>query len=156
MTAQAGMIFNFLVVIVVHHLWGVIVIMALGAADRLSFAFLNGEMTVPAGSCLIVVDHLLMTSAAIPTVKFLEFGMLEIFWFVIVVALLTGDCLSGAVESVMAGGAGISFATVGAVVKQHVAGAALQIISVGRHRCIPYQAADEGDACSDQQGNCHR
>ncbi len=101
------MIFNFLVFVVIHHIWGVIVIMAIGAADRMNFVFLNGEMTVPAGRCLIVVDLLLMTTAAISRVDFLEFGMLEIFCLILIVTLLARYCPSTILESVRADGTGI-------------------------------------------------
>ena len=106
------MIFNFLVFVVIHHIWGVIVIMAIGAADRMNFVFLNGEMTVPAGRCLIVVDLLLMTTAAISRVDFLEFGMLEIFCLILIVTLLARYRLGGSIESVMAGGTGVCLLTV--------------------------------------------
>ena len=143
------MIFNLLVFVVVHHLGLVIVIMTLGAADRVCFAFLYGQMTIPAGGCLIVIGHLLMTIAAIPTVKFLELVMLEIFWFVVVVTLLARNRLSGPVESVMTGGAGIGYIAVRTVIEKHIAGTAFQIIPVGRDRFIHNQAADDGDAHSD-------
>ena len=106
MTPQTGMVFNLLVFVVVHHLRLVIVIMTLAAADQVRFAFLNGEVTVPAGRSLIVVDNLLMAIAALPSVKFFELTMLEIIWFVVVVTLLAGYRLSGAVERVMASSTG--------------------------------------------------
>ena len=155
MTAQTGMVFNLLVFVVVHHLRLVIVIMTLAAADRVRFAFLNGEVTVPAGSSLIVVDYLLMAIAALSTVKFFEFTMLEIIWFVVVVTLLAGYRLSGAVERVMASGTGIGCVTVSAVIKENIAGTAFQIIPVGCNGFFSDQTAEYGNACRDQQGNGH-
>lgn len=156
MTPQTAMVFNLLVFVVVHHLRLEIVIMTLAAADQVRFAFLNGEMTVPAGSSLIVVDNLLMAIAALSTVKFFEFTMLEIFWFVVVVTLPAGYRLSGAIERVMTSGTGIGPLTVCTVIKENVAGTAFQVIPVGRNRFFSDQAAYNGNARRDQQGNGHR
>ena len=156
MTPQTGMVFNLLVFVVVHHLRLVIVIMTLAAADRVRFAFLNGEVTVPAGGSLIIVDNLLMAIAALSTVKFFEFTMLEIFRLVIIVTLFARYRLGGSVERVMASGTGIGCVTVCAVIKENIAGTAFQIIAVGRTRFFSDQTAEYGNACRDQQGNGHR
>ena len=156
MTPQTAMVFNLLVIVVVHHLRLVIVIMTLAAADQVRFAFLNGEMTVPAGSSLIIVAYLLMAVAALSTVKFFELTMLEIFCRVIVVTLLAGYRLSGAVERVMASGTGICRLTVCTVIKENVAGTAFQIIPVGRNGFFSDQTAYYGNTRRDQQGNGHR
>ena len=62
MAAQAGMVFNFQIFIMTHHLWVIIVIVALGAPDDPLFTLLNGGMALPAGGRLVILRYLLMTS----------------------------------------------------------------------------------------------
>ena len=153
MAAEAGVIFNLQILVMLQHI-GLVVVVTFVAADGTAFAFLNPGMAGPAGNGLIVICGLLMTGCTVTTVKFLELRVFELFRVhLVVVAFGTGDGLFGPVEIVMAGGTGLNGLIVRAMVKKDVARAAFQIEPVRYHRFVPGHAADSCSGCSDTQGN---
>jgi hypothetical protein len=109
MASQTGVIFNFKILIVCHHIRGKAVIVALAALVGMSFAWLCARMTFSTGYGFWTLWTFGVAFTAVTAVDFFEFRMLVLTGnHIITVALLTTGCLGGRIELMMTCGTGFS------------------------------------------------